>query len=83
MDDLFAVAERRAPAPWSNDVVEWHGRVDGASVRCAVGRFAQTLAQLDDAGAAGISSLYFPGLRLSHSVKVLRDYYAVLIETLR
>ena len=47
-----------------------------------VGRFAQTAARLLDAGDAGISSL-FPGLRLSHYVKVLRDDYGLRIETER
>jgi hypothetical protein len=90
MDDLFTRAAAAAPpspapspSPWSNDVVEWHGRIDGGSVRVAVGRFAQTLARLDDVGEAGISSLYFPGIRLSHYIKILRDDYGVAIETVR
>ena len=77
---------RAAPpptSPWSNEVVERHARVDGGPVRVAVGRFAQTLARLHDAGEAGISSLYFPGIRLSHYVKILRDDYGVEIETVR
>jgi hypothetical protein len=70
-------------SPWSNDVVEFHARIDGGPVRVMVGRFAQTASRLLDAGEAGLSSLYFPGLRLSHYVKILRDDYGLLIETQR
>jgi hypothetical protein len=89
MDDLFTRAAAAAPpplsspSPWSNDVVEWHGRIDGGPIRVAVGRFGQTIARLHDGGEAGISSLHFPGLRLSHYIKVLRDDYGVNIETVR
>jgi hypothetical protein len=90
MSDLFSIPAAAAPpsaptspSPWSNDVVEWHGCIDDGPVRVAVGRFAQTLARLHDAGEAGISSLYFPGIRLSHYVKILRDDYGVAMETVR
>jgi hypothetical protein len=84
MNDLFKAADPSpptSPSPWSNDVVELHGRVDGGPVRIMVGRFAQTAARLHDVGEAGISSLHFHGLRLSHYVKVLRDDYGFNIDT--
>jgi hypothetical protein len=67
-----------------NDVVELHVKIEGSpNVRVMVGRFAQTAWWLNQAGETGISSLHFPGLRLSHCIKILRDDYAVSIETER
>jgi hypothetical protein len=60
---LLRVTAPSAPTPpWSNDVVELHARVEDGPVRVMVGRFAQTAARLLEAGDAGISSLFFPGL---------------------
>jgi len=80
---LRVTAPSASPPPWSNDVVALHARVEDGPVRVMVGRFAQPAARLLDGEDAGISSLFFPGLRLSHYVKVLRDDYGLRIETER